>query len=391
MINEARATDEEALWVVKEALNDLILRFTLAGLSLLGEAVEVVERKGVGTLCTDGRRIYYDPEWMKKIWAEKHPIYATYDILHEWLHVFYNHPLRCGDRDGRVWNESCDIFVVMEVSLILGVVAPSDGVQPQPWAKGMTVEEIYDYLMQRPGQQQSEEGAEPTDFLYLEAKNIPPDTDAKFREQFTEEVQSAVAITTQMQQGDVEWSEATKKRLTELTKPHVPWGRLLRGDLLTQMGSDQYTYARLNRKYLPHVILPTPYSYRERTLLILVDVSASVGKTLLSAFANNIAPAAARAQETIIITFDAVIREEIRTRRPKQVLKELQFATGDHTSTDIRPCFERADRINPSACVAFTDGWIYLPERPRPKTLWVLPENGREQPWGRNYHMKITW
>lgn len=380
--------DQEAYGVVRKGLSDLLLRFSIAGFSLLGEAVDIVEDTSIKTLCTNGRKIWYSPVWIRRVLSEKGPVYVVFDLLHEWLHVFFNHPARCGDRDKRVWNEACDIFIAMECERILGVPPPPDHVQPREWAKNMTVEQIYDYLFDNPDEQQLEEA----DMDMVFVVGLSPAEDEDFRAKFVEDIQTATAIMEKLRKTKPDfWGDAIGSRLVELSQPHVPWQRLFRSSLVASMGHDMVVWTRPNRKYLPDILLPTSASMMEETLVILVDISASVGKRLLNIFATEIVPAARRARETYVITFDAVIREEIRTRRPKQILKELKFSTGAHSGTSVRGCFERIDQIRPSGIACLTDGYIWLPDKPYPNTHWVVPENGPTLPWGNTYHMKTSW
>jgi hypothetical protein len=146
------AKNKAALAIVREGVQDLLLYFMLGGLSILGEAVRVIEVAGVTTMRTDGRRIEYDPEWVLGVQQQKGMVYVTFDLLHEWLHIFFNHVLRRGDRTPHDWNVACDIIVVAEASRILTealgrpVPPPNDGVIPPPWAQGKSAEEIYDII-----------------------------------------------------------------------------------------------------------------------------------------------------------------------------------------------------------------------------------------------------
>jgi len=125
--------------------------------------------------------------------------------------------------------------------------------------------------------------------------------------------------------------------------------------------------------------------------MLLIDVSASVGPTLMSTFKSNVVPAAMRAHETIIVTFDAVVREVVRTKHPKRALDQVQFLTGSHSHTSVREAFELVEKFQPKALVCLTDGHVYLPEKPYPQTIWVIPQNGKKQPWGRNFVMDVSW
>lgn len=403
MIIENSIKDREAYEMFRRALQDLLLFFPLCGLSYLGEAVEVVEDPTIDTMATDGRRVHYAPKWIKK---NEHDG-RVFDTLHEWLHIFFNHVARCGDRNRKVWNIAADIVVVREACSILSRDGgkqwkpPEDGVIPPEWAKDMTAEQIYDALIEKKhpmpapakGKGEIEKG---TDFLFdrdAENKSTVGQEEEEFRRKFTEELQQAVLIQQQVKNQTLEqmFGKTVSSRLEEIIKGSVPWSRLLRGRLLADMGYDMPTYAPPKARYFPDITLPSMRSVKEQKLLLAIDVSASVGPTLMKTFISNVMPAAMRATETIVVTFDAVVREVHRTKHPAKILENVKFLSGAHSHTSVRGVFELYDKFKPKACACLTDGHIFLPERAYPNTIWVIPQNGRPQPWGRNFFMDVSW
>ncbi len=125
--------------------------------------------------------------------------------------------------------------------------------------------------------------------------------------------------------------------------------------------------------------------------MIAVDVSASVGETLMNKFIANVMPAACRAETTHVITFDEVVREHVATRNPRSILSQVRFESGAHRYTDIRPVFKLVDEIKPTAIAALTDAWVTYPETPYPQTLWAVPVNGGTPPWGKVFEMQVSW
>lgn len=402
MIIESSIQDQEAFRKFRKALQDLTLRFPLAGFSLLGRAIGIREG-AVRTMCTDGRHIWYDPKWIHAKSTDE----VLFDLLHEWLHVFFNHVARRGGRDPHLWNEACDYFVVAEACRILSRngetwTPPKDGYIPPQWTEDLTVEEIYNELEHRAEPQEMPQfgndmrsGPEAP----APAGGYTPAQEKQFYQQFVEELKQAKAVMESIQQAANPklYGTRTHERLKELTHAYVPWQQLLRSNLIASIGQDHVSWARPNRKYYPQLILPRLMSLKEKRLMVAVDVSASVGNELLGAFASNVQPAADRANETVIVTFDATIREEVRTQRPKQVLKAMKFLTGTHGGTAITPVLEAVKRIDPTSLVVLTDGHLHdIPSTPpsawfRNNVLWVYPENGSPQNWGRNYRMKTAW
>jgi predicted metal-dependent peptidase len=180
-------------------------------------------------------------------------------------------------------------------------------------------------------------------------------------------------------------------RMSEVLKGTVPWGRLLRGDLIDKMDQQYATWSPPRRKYYPFIPLPSYQSTKTRRLVLPIDVSASVGERMMKAFIANTMPAALRADETIVITFDQVIREVVRTRRPQNILREVKFLQGAHSYTDVRPVFDLIKTLRPSATAILTDAYLAYPDEPHPETLFVVPRGAGRPPWGKVYVMEESW
>jgi predicted metal-dependent peptidase len=215
----------------------------------------------------------------------------------------------------------------------------------------------------------------------------------EFHQTFVEELQQAALIQTKARGAKDLTGGLVGPRIAELSSPenYLRWGAMLRGDVIASLGFDVPDWSKPNRKYWPQMTLPSMRGTQVKLLLIAIDISGSVGKDLLGKFISNVTPAADRADEVIVVTFDGTIRETYRTRRPRTIFKGIKLNQGLHGGTNVKAVFELADKVKPISIVIFTDGHVWLPDKPYRNTYWVLPENGLRQPWGRNYHMKVTW
>lgn len=418
MIVESTFSNKRSLRLVNDALLDLVLRAELMGLSLMGESIKIRQDDRIKTMNTDGRNIRVSSAWLERNGLRGN----VFDLLHEWLHVFGNHVKRRGSRDPKLWNIACDIWVVMAASEILSRPGddwppPADGVQPVKWAKDLSVEEIYDKLKDeedkqsssgksdpgplqqsaRPKYQKAEDADNETqnsnDFDYEGADEADEADEEEFFKQFTDELAQAQLIM-EMSTGKSaqdRYGTSVASRLSEVLKGTVPWGKLLRGDLIDKMDQQYPTWSPPRRKYYPLIPLPSYQSTKTRRLVLPIDVSASVGEKMMKAFIANTMPAALRADETIVITFDQVIREVVRTRRPQSILKEVKFLQGAHSYTDVRPVFDLIKTLKPSAVAILTDAYLYYPEDPYPGALFVVPRGAGRPPWGKVYIMEESW
>jgi predicted metal-dependent peptidase len=276
---------------------------------------------------------------------------------------------------------------------------PAYGIQPQAWADGLIPEEIYDKLIEHPEWTPpppqplpGTEDAESSEMNGNDVLPVPEQETAAEKKQWAEDLRRDISksvLVNKMAGHDKLISEAMQSRLDKIVRGTVPWSRLFRGDLQQTLGWDIATFSRPNRKLYPRVTIPSFRAIKERVLLILIDVSGSVGQDRLNQFRGNVGNAAMCATRTVIVCFDDRVRERIETTDPKKVLKDLKLLSGSHSYTDVRECFDIAAEIKASAVAGLTDGYIEVPETPYPNTLWCIPPvpEGRHLPWGRHYIM----
>lgn len=395
MIREDLVHNREAFALLSDALCDLLLRAPLAGLSCLGAAIEIVEETTIRTMATDGRRIYYSPTWVMK----KGTRAATLDLLHEWLHIVGNHCARIGDRDPHWWNIACDMWVVIEACELLTTPSekwepPEDGVIPPLWAKDLTVEDIYERLINdKELQERTKKNSVPTSYAadldYGKAGERTQAQEQYFYAKFTEELHQIMLVTEKL--GQTPTSGQLISRLKKIMQGQVPWGSILVGDILYGFGQDVPTYAPPRRRFFPVVTLPSYKAMKERILLIGVDVSGSISERLKDQFASNILSAALRADKTYVAVFDAHVREVIETRHPDQVIRQLKLLAGAHSYTSTVEVFALADKVKPSSIAILTDAYVVLPPKAYPNTHWVTPEQAPQLAWGKQHRMAFSW
>ena len=69
--------------------------------SRMGECADI------GTMATDGRSVWFNPDW-----CEGHGVEKTMGVIaHEVLHVVNKHHLRRGERDAELWNVAADLLI----------------------------------------------------------------------------------------------------------------------------------------------------------------------------------------------------------------------------------------------------------------------------------------
>src|ERR1700752_1885751 len=135
--------------IITKARARLLVRAPFLGSIALG--LEWVGAPGIGTMATDGRRVWFNPPW-----CEEHGIEKTMGVIaHEVFHIVNKHHLRRGDRDPDLWNIAADLLVnrlLEEDNLTL----PPDGLfDRERRFAGLPTETIYARLQEEQEQQQS--------------------------------------------------------------------------------------------------------------------------------------------------------------------------------------------------------------------------------------------
>lgn len=399
MLDRRYIHDLEALQVVERALSLLCGRHLLSGLTLQGEAILIQEATDIPTACTDTRHIWYAPEWMKSGDVQR----AAFTLLHEWVHVVGNHYIRRGDRDPHDWNVAAD-YVVNHECMLIGFHIPPGCLVPPYWSHGLSVEQVYQRLREDKDYQKKKQEAG-TDSLHGDLDGPPQsakgrtddfDQDGKrhgeigshFHEVFSKELRRAM-VATQASNREVTGTYV-KRRLESVLDMRPPWDRLILGNVLEGLGSDDYSYSPANFRLWPETLLPRYFSSKAASLLIAIDISGSVDDRVLQKLVSIAAPAINRASRVEVCTFDSKIRESRVVIRPSQIT-QLTYRSGPHSHTSAMEVFEKAHREKFKIVLVSTDMEIEYPNEPRPGTLWATPEEAKAARWGKQFYIKEFW
>ena len=133
--------------IITKARARLLVRAPFIGSIALGLAW--VNAPDIGTMATDGRSVWFNPEW-----CERHGVEKTMGVIaHEVLHVVNRHHLRRGERDAELWNVAADLLInrLLEDDKY---VLPPDGLfdRDRRYA-GLPTETIYARLLEQQQQQ----------------------------------------------------------------------------------------------------------------------------------------------------------------------------------------------------------------------------------------------
>ncbi len=99
--------------------------------------------KWCGTAATDGRRLYYNRDFIKAL----KPSELEFLVCHEILHCIYSHMTRRGTRDPKIYNMACDYIVNWTIKSEKIGEMPKGGLYKDEYNDDLSSEELYDILI----------------------------------------------------------------------------------------------------------------------------------------------------------------------------------------------------------------------------------------------------
>ena len=362
----------------------MLARFPFFGILACQLPLAEDPEKAGGTASTDGKAIYYSPDFVESLRQESDD-HVVFLLAHEVMHPALGHIWRAPDR-GQMhrWNLSCDA-VVNRILKACGLPVPQGAILPSslpgydPSWEELSEEEIYLRLPQ-----------DPSIAIGIAGQDIIPQDDPapdagqgdaqRWRDRF---LAAAAAAKTQ---GSL--PAEIQRIVDELVKPRIDWRRTL-AEFLTPSRND-YDWRRPDRRLLAAsgLYLPVIAGEALEDMVFAIDTSGSVSEKELRAFLSEVAEALQSYPEVRgwFLSCDARVHGVVRAdgRTP---VSDLVPAIKGGGGTDFRPVFEwvREQGILPSALVFLTDGMGTYPDQPPPyPVLWVLSPQHEKPPWGKH-------
>lgn len=321
--------------------------------------LEPQEKPDTESLATDGRRLLFNPSFVKNASIDD----LKFVLAHVVQHVALDHFGRRNGRDSDVWDLASD-FAANQLLVKYGFpLPPSLPVAYDPAYEGKSAEEIFDLL-----ERDEEKRKNHSTIDSHEEARMPAEAD---RQEWKERV---VRVTTMLkQQGKLPGElEGLVRRLLE---PRVNWRRVLYRFIL-QTAKFDYSYAKCHRRYVAQgVYIPGLQSDRIENLVVAVDTSGSISDDQVAQFLSEVRSIALQFQITWkLVTCDAEVQDVF------DVDLSLDFARvriRGRGGTSFRPVFEwiEASGVRPVGLVYLTDGMGDFPERaPAYPVLWALTQ-----------------
>ncbi|MCI6627407.1 MAG: VWA-like domain-containing protein [Tenericutes bacterium] len=125
----------------------MLVKYPFFGSVVAG--VKYKEERSVGTAGTDGKTIYYNPDFLEKLSTDE----QTFVFAHEVCHIAFNHILRSEGKNPQVWNTATD--AVINQFLKRDGLKMVDGGVDIADAINYDAEQLYEKMMKEQQQNQS--------------------------------------------------------------------------------------------------------------------------------------------------------------------------------------------------------------------------------------------
>jgi len=359
------------------------------------------------TAAVDGRNIYYNREFFKKLDVDE----IQFVLCHEVLHVAFDHFGRRSHRDPEWWNMAGDYVIngalirdkIGKMPTVQVPVESTDTSGKKTTAQrvglyeekyvGMTSEAVYDDLEKRKVKK------ELTLDVHIEAgasggkensKNgIPIDISDEDLKKIREEMKAKVLQAANAAAGKMPAS--LSRLIGDLVEPKVNWRDLLRQSIQSCI-TDDFTWMRPNRKHMyGGIFLPVLDKDETIDIQIAIDMSGSISDAMAKDFLSETYGIMQLYHDFKIgiICFDTeVYNYQTFTKDTQDELLNYKPIGGGGTDFGAFWRFWEKEQIEPKLAVVFTDGYPYGSWGPENycDTLWVITEGFKTRvkpPFGR--------
>ena len=353
-----------------KAKTSLILEHPFIGAIALN--MPMVLDESVPTAGTNGKRVIYNPNFIKALTDEE----LKFLVAHECLHPMLEHNYRRNGRQPMRWNKACD-FVINKllsderIGKFIEGGCLSDAIYQ---AGGGTSDGIYNIL---PEEKEEGDGVGGTGNDLEDADGSPAE-----QQQEAAEWRLKVAQAAQAAKMMGKLSANMQRFVDEVLQPKVNWRDVLRR-FVEKVKTDQRTFARPNRRFLSQgLYLPSTTGEMLGEIVIAVDCSGSIGQRELNEFAAEVRAVKQDGNPSTlhVVYFDDGVSHHDRYGRDDDVKIEAHGGGGTAFSPIFR--FLSEQNIEPCACVVLTDlccsDFGDAPEYP---VLWVSNCSDKA-PWG---------
>ena len=386
---------QKAYETLVKARMTMLFKHPFFGQLALRLTLTPADRKWCPTAATDGRKFYYNPAFIAQL-DDKENVFL---VAHELGHCIYEHFMRRGGRDPRLFNIAGD-YIINNV-LDTEIVKKGDYARVITYVKpyldhkydGWTTEEVYDDL-----QQQQESGGKPEEDGDLIDVHIdmsgggdgdeegdgngqgqgsggggdedgdgdglakkPGALTEEEKKQLSNEVKDAM-IQAAASAGAGNVPGDMKRMIKDLLEPEMDWREIIRAQVESSLKSN-FTFLRPNRKgWHLGAVLPGMDRDMQIDVALAIDTSGSISQTMLTEFVSEIAGIMDQYEnyririwqfDTRVYGYDEFTHDDGRD------IREYEIEGGGGTDFMANWHYMEENEIEPDQFIVFTDGMPY--------------------------------
>jgi len=318
------------------------------------------------TAATDGRKFYYNTDFVNKLNAKE----LEFLFGHEVLHNVYDHMSRVGEhRDPRLFNCAADYCV--NADLIEQRIG--DKITPclyDPKYKGWSAEEVYDDLYENADKIDLDQLVQQLLDEHLDGEGDGDgDKEGKGRPRLSKEererirnevrealLQSANAV------GAGNLPLGVKRLIKDLTRPVVNWRELLEQQIQSVV-KDDFSWMRPSRRgWHMDAVMPGMIPGNQIDVCIAIDTSGSIGHDDIRDFMSEIKGIMDAYDEYKIQvwSFDTdIYNHEIYSSENMDDVTNYEPKGGGGTDFEANWTYMKENDIQPKKFIMFTDGYPF--------------------------------
>lgn len=326
------------------------------------------------TAATDGRTMYYNTEFFKKMTLDN----IVFVVAHEVLHMVFDHMNRVGYRNRKLWNIACDYAV--------NGILIRDKIGRMPDVKGFhdtkyndkSAEEIYELLLEEHGGQDNVKlvgvliddhvdwgegnGGGNSDDTNGDGngngKGDRPVYTTEELKNIRDEIITSVIQAVQCSAGKVPGE--VLRLVKDLTEPKMNWRQMLRTQIQSLVKND-FTWTRPSRKaWHTGFVMPGVNYDQTIDVAIALDMSGSIGDDQVKDFLSEVKGIMDEFKDFKIDLwcFDCSIHNHATfTGDNAEDLLSYEAMGGGGTNFPINWDHMKDLGINPKRFIMFTDGY----------------------------------
>lgn len=343
------------------------------------------------TAYTDGKCIAYNEQFFTGLSNDE----REFLMAHEGMHIVFEH---CTERalgmDPELWNKAADYVINLMLTKI-GLKMPKGGLLRREF-DNMSTKQVYRQLEAEESQNGS--GSTPGNSMggqQISDLKEPPVNDHKTRKEIKEQVEELVMRGKVMAEmagcmpGDL--GPDLQRLIDSLTKPTIPWQRLLQR-FFNAMNKGDYSWRKPNRRYQPlGMYLPSLYTPAMGPVDFAWDTSGSISDQIFQYFVSETHHVLKKFNPEFInvMQFDHILRSTDKVKSARDLLKlDMQGGGGTHVDEAIAAFAKN----NSQALIVLSDGYVNTHHIPNPgkPVIWCIYQNrGFQPPWGKVVHFEM--